>query len=367
MEVITQIQGDEDSHLTPLFLIHAISGLALPFLRLESLCSEDRPVFGVTSPMHCHGGESWNFPTSLPDLAAFYVRLIKKIQPDGPYLLGGWSMGGMIAMNMAHILLEQGEDVLKVIMIDSANPEAFPAFQSPEDHRALTRLTFSKTVAAGLQISAGMNLDSPIVTPAGSESDADDYFGAPPERTDTWGTSSTGFTSSSGSSIDYEDDTSRWSPTSKLSPNCSSDDESDSEGDDEEDSESDSESEEDENEPPQLREYLQKIKTHIHKGLNLISAVKPGQILPKAKPSPFHAVLIKCSPEPSMPAQISKREKERATFIRDIMRETAMRWDASRFTKFETIPFSGDHDGAFEPRYVGELSDIIRNCLVDLE
>src|SRR5687767_14040460 len=104
MEVVTLIQGNEESSLTPFFLVHAISGVALPFLRLDSLGDNDRPVYGITNSIHGPGHEHLDYPSSLSALAKRYLREILKIQPHGPYLLGGWSFGVMIAMFMAKIL-----------------------------------------------------------------------------------------------------------------------------------------------------------------------------------------------------------------------------------------------------------------------
>lgn len=46
--------------------------------------------------------------------------------------------------------------------------------------------------------------------------------------------------------------------------------------------------------------------------------------------------------------------------------ESAMRWNTSRFRRFETIPFSGDHYGAFDAKHISELTDILRGVLKDI-
>ena len=75
-------------------------------------------------------------------MAQEYIDLIQnKIQQHGPYLLGGWSMGGMIAVRMAAVLEAQGETVLHVILIDAANPEEIPEFEDNE-HNILSSFTF---------------------------------------------------------------------------------------------------------------------------------------------------------------------------------------------------------------------------------
>ena len=136
MQFITHLQGDPHSSLTPLFLIHAVSGLSSPYLRLGRLGDEysyidgERMVYGIASPIY--GSRSFKASATLQELANRYVDAIRAKQPHGPYLLGGWSMGGMLAIKMADILLQHGEQVLKVIMIDSANPETLPHMELDE-------------------------------------------------------------------------------------------------------------------------------------------------------------------------------------------------------------------------------------------
>ncbi|KAI9676088.1 MAG: hypothetical protein M1817_000831 [Caeruleum heppii] len=151
MDTILHIQGDVDSPLTPLFLIHAISGIALPYFALGSLTGikvptdDGRPVYGISSPIF--SSRSYPLPGTFGELARQYVALIRRdIQPDGPYLLGGWSMGGMIAIKMAEILQQQGEQVLHVLMVDSANPESHPAFADVVEHEGIASLTYSAIV-----------------------------------------------------------------------------------------------------------------------------------------------------------------------------------------------------------------------------
>ncbi|KAK8185161.1 Alpha/Beta hydrolase protein [Phyllosticta capitalensis] len=134
METIELLQGRTDSNLTPLFLVHAVSGLALPYFALGPLDSSDlaRPVYGITSPTY--SDLRYQLPASLDKLAAEYVsRIRREIQSTGPYLLGGWSMGGMIAVKMAQIFEAMGQRVERVIMVDSANPETMSQLrESPE-------------------------------------------------------------------------------------------------------------------------------------------------------------------------------------------------------------------------------------------
>lgn len=146
MDTLIQLQGSSNSPLTPLFLVHAISGLALPYLALGSLAGDGaeeyggRPIYGITSPIFSN--RTHRLPSSIDEIAAQYVSIVRRAQPEGPYLLGGWSFGGMIAMRMASILEDRGEQVLRVIMIDSANPDRFPAFVNRAEHEQVTAITY---------------------------------------------------------------------------------------------------------------------------------------------------------------------------------------------------------------------------------
>ena len=136
------IQGDPLSPLTPLILVHAISGIALPYLGLSPLGEDGRPVYGVTSPTYSDG--SYRLPCNLQGAAHHYLALIKReVQATGPYLLGGWSMGGVIALNMAGILRQQHETVLHVLMIDSGCPAIYPPFHDRAEHDAIASLLFA--------------------------------------------------------------------------------------------------------------------------------------------------------------------------------------------------------------------------------
>jgi len=55
-------------------------------------------------------------------MAADYIKEIGTIQPEGPYFLGGYSFGGLVAFEMAHQLHKQGQKVALLVVIDPASP-----------------------------------------------------------------------------------------------------------------------------------------------------------------------------------------------------------------------------------------------------
>ena len=179
MDTILHIQGSDASPLTPLFLVHAVSGLALPYLGLGPLADdsdddgEGRAVYGISSPIY--GSKGYRLPPTIDDIAAQYISLIQReVQPEGPYLLGGWSLGGMIALKMASILEARGETVLHVIMIDSPNPENYPSFIDRAEHDKIVSITYNK-VASRINAPDLLNDDDSDLSSESADDDDDDF------------------------------------------------------------------------------------------------------------------------------------------------------------------------------------------------
>ncbi|CAD6594448.1 MAG: hypothetical protein ASARMPRED_000210 [Alectoria sarmentosa] len=145
MDSFFHIQGAPASPLAPLILIHAVSGFALPYLSLGPLSSSTdpqhaRPVYGLSCPIY--ESRSYHPPKSFIAVARQYVNRIREELPHGPYILGGWSMGGMIAIKMVEILEKEGEEVLEVLLIDSTNPEGYPAFNDTRERDEVAEWTY---------------------------------------------------------------------------------------------------------------------------------------------------------------------------------------------------------------------------------
>ncbi len=66
-------------------------------------------------------------------MAQCYVKAIKKIQPNGPYNLSGWSLGGNIAYEMAQQMTAHGDKVNNLILIDAFAGNKFPVHQADEN------------------------------------------------------------------------------------------------------------------------------------------------------------------------------------------------------------------------------------------
>ncbi|BCH67482.1 hypothetical protein RvVAT039_pl03150 (plasmid) [Agrobacterium vitis] len=105
----------------PVFMIHG-SGGSVPNFRFLSTRFTDRPFFALQAPGLEAGGEIF---ASLRDLATHYVKIIRTEQAVGPYLIGGWSFGGIAAWEIAQQLRNSGQDVGLLTLVDSFAPEHF--------------------------------------------------------------------------------------------------------------------------------------------------------------------------------------------------------------------------------------------------
>jgi nocardicin nonribosomal peptide synthetase NocB len=107
-------EGNDDPVL---FLIHPGGGLAFCYSGLAKYI--DTPIYGINNPHFTNPENGFN---SIEEIAEYYIKLIKDIQEVGPYYLGGWSFGGLVALEMSHQLSFQQEEVKRLILIDSGNP-----------------------------------------------------------------------------------------------------------------------------------------------------------------------------------------------------------------------------------------------------
>ncbi|MBW4593278.1 MAG: SDR family NAD(P)-dependent oxidoreductase [Brasilonema angustatum HA4187-MV1] len=103
----------------PFFCIHPLGGEILCYRPLALRLGSDQPVYGIQP----QGLDGKHPPlTRIEDMAAHYIKEIQTIQPNGPYYLGGYSLGGIIAYEIAQQLHSQGEKVAVLAMLDTSRP-----------------------------------------------------------------------------------------------------------------------------------------------------------------------------------------------------------------------------------------------------
>lgn len=104
----------------PLVLIHDGGGTCFAYYCLNPL---GRPTYEIHNPRF-QSGESW--PGGIPEMAAHYVDLLRRVVPQGKILLGGWSMGGILSLEMSRLLAgDPTYSVLGIVMVDSVCPALF--------------------------------------------------------------------------------------------------------------------------------------------------------------------------------------------------------------------------------------------------
>ncbi|KAI2993605.1 hypothetical protein CBS147346_10899 [Aspergillus niger] len=299
MEPILHIQGDAHSSLTPLIFIHAVSGLAWPYMALGNLSNtsdpaRSRPVYGISSPVY--SVSRYTLPSSLEEIAKEYVeRLQSELQPHGPYLLGGWSMGGMIAVKMAEILQAKKETVQQVILLDSINPEKYPAFVNEEEHRIIADGLFTNVCQAMGMADLADNSDD-----EDNRSDASDA-------------------SDDGSTMSDEE-------------------------------------EEDDN----LHRLFSTMRRHIHASTLSIASTEPGKLLPPNSVCHTSVTLVKCTQlSETVPALFSARQR----CIRRCALHPTLQWRPQNFDRFRTLLIDARHDSLFDEEHVEEVTSILRQIL----
>ena len=105
----------------PLFLLHTTPGDILGYGNLVYRLGPDQPCYGLQSlglkdPVLSHN--------SVQEMARYYVGLLREFQPHGPYYLGGWCYGGIVAVEMARLLKLQGEEIALLALLETV---AMPA------------------------------------------------------------------------------------------------------------------------------------------------------------------------------------------------------------------------------------------------
>lgn len=112
----------EGCERAPFFIVHGVGGTVIEFASLGRQIATGRAVYALQA----RGLDGTDAPLERVEaMAALYVEAIRSKQPDGPYYIGGYSFGGLVALEMARLL---GDDnVARLVMIDAyAHPHTWP-------------------------------------------------------------------------------------------------------------------------------------------------------------------------------------------------------------------------------------------------
>ena len=116
------IQGNSRSREAPLFLTTDGSGTVESYIHLKALPG-GRRIYALESPFL---GSPDAYDLSIEEMASIFIRTIRKIQPQGPYLIGGWSAGSIYAYEVAHWLTMQNETIACLVILDMRAPSLIP-------------------------------------------------------------------------------------------------------------------------------------------------------------------------------------------------------------------------------------------------
>lgn len=105
----TLVLFGENSGPQPLFMVHGIGGHVMELRALLRALDFPGPIYAVQA--RGVGGDVQPL-RSVQEMARTYLEAIRALQPRGPYLIGGYSLGGVVALEMARVLLAEGEQVL---------------------------------------------------------------------------------------------------------------------------------------------------------------------------------------------------------------------------------------------------------------
>ncbi|HSS77368.1 MAG TPA: beta-ketoacyl synthase N-terminal-like domain-containing protein [Thermoanaerobaculia bacterium] len=109
------VRLQSDGEAPPFFCIHPAGGNVFCYRDLATHLGPEQPFYGIQAQGREEGEEPL---ANVAEMAARYLEAVAQAQPQGPYLLGGWSFGGIVAYEMARQLVVAGEDVGMVALFD---------------------------------------------------------------------------------------------------------------------------------------------------------------------------------------------------------------------------------------------------------
>lgn len=120
---LVPMHDGEGGSKTPMFLVAGMFGNVLNLRHLAHLLGTDRPFFGLQA-RGLFGDQSPHL--TIHEAAQDYIAEMQQVQPNGPYILGGFSGGGIVAYEIAQQLKSMGEAVVVLAMLDAPLPVRKP-------------------------------------------------------------------------------------------------------------------------------------------------------------------------------------------------------------------------------------------------
>ncbi|MQQ09275.1 SDR family NAD(P)-dependent oxidoreductase [Epibacterium sp. SM1979] len=140
---LVQLHPGDGTGRRPFFLVAGMFGNVLNLRHLALMVGKDRPVYGLQAKGLIGSDEPH---TRLEDAARACLAEVRTIQPEGPYMLGGFSGGGLTAYEMAQQLQAVGEETAALVLLDTPLPMRPPLTRQD---KALIKVHELKTKGAG--------------------------------------------------------------------------------------------------------------------------------------------------------------------------------------------------------------------------
>lgn len=151
---LVPIQPNGHDITPPFFLMHSHGGNVLEYYPLVKNLGKDQPVYAIQA--RGLDGNITRKP-ALEDMAEYYIQEIRNAQPHGPYYLGGFCFGGLLALETARQLKAQGESVALVVLIQTATREYVGA---PSKTTLFHRIYFRLEDRIGIELSNLSSLET---------------------------------------------------------------------------------------------------------------------------------------------------------------------------------------------------------------
>ena len=117
-EILFPFKADGEGE--PLYLLHGSGGRLFCYTDLVHTLSEDQPIYGIQSPLLLDNPPQFS---SIGDMAQYMLDRLENMGHAKPTRLAGWSLGGLIAFEMAQRLRSTGHEVTQLIAIDTHLPQ----------------------------------------------------------------------------------------------------------------------------------------------------------------------------------------------------------------------------------------------------
>lgn len=138
--------GEEEARQPPFFCIHPSGGNVLCYYDLARHLGPARSFYALEDPA---AYEEQVRQVRIEEMARTYLQEVRRVVARGPYLLGGWSFGGLVAFEMAQQLVQAGERVALLALIDTRPPAISGQLAGGDDASTLAQFARAEARRAG--------------------------------------------------------------------------------------------------------------------------------------------------------------------------------------------------------------------------